>query len=158
VRGRPRDSAAIAQLITRLSQGAKPLNQGDIMAAFGEKAFLILRLNKTPVGIAGWQVENLVARTTDFYIDSSIDLLPALQKLITEVEQASKDLQCEASLLFLPSSLASMESAWKSLGYERQSPQTLSVQAWQDAAKESATPNTALFFKQLRMDRILRPI
>ncbi len=158
VRGRPRDSAAIAQLITRLSQGTKSLHQGDVMAAFGEKAFLILRLNKTPVGIAGWQVENLVARTTDFYIDASIELLPALKKLITEVEQASKDLQCEASLLFLPADLATMETAWKQLGYERQSPQTLGVQAWQDAAKESAQPNTVLFFKQLRMDRILRPI
>jgi dephospho-CoA kinase len=158
VRGRPRDSAAIAQLITRLSNGAKSFNQGDIMAAFGEKAFLILRLNKTPVGIAGWQVENLVARTTDFFIDSSVELMPALKKLITEVEQASKDLQCEASLLFLPSSLSSMEDSWKQLGYERQTPQTLGVQAWQDAAKESAQPNTVLFFKQLRMDRILRPI
>jgi dephospho-CoA kinase len=158
IRGRPRDSAAIAQLITRLSHGTKTLNQGDIMAAFGEKAFLILRLNKTPVGIAGWQVENLVARTTDFYIDSSIELLPALKTLIAEVEQASQDLQCEASLLFLPSNLATMETAWKQLGYERQSPQTLGVQAWQDAAKESGPPNTILFFKQLRLDRILRPI
>jgi len=158
VRGRPRDSAAIAQLITRLSNGTKSFNQGDIMAAFGEKAFLILRLNKTPVGIAGWQVENLVARTTDFFIDSSIDLMPALKKLITEVEQASRDLQCEASLLFLPSNLAKMEDAWKQIGYERQTSQSLSVQAWQDAAKESAQPNTVLFFKQLRMDRILRPI
>jgi dephospho-CoA kinase len=158
IRGRPRDSAAIAQLITQLSHGTKTLNQGDIMAAFGEKAFLILRLNRTPVGIAGWQVENLVARTTDFYIDSSIELLPALKTLIAEVEQASQDLQCEASLLFLPSNLATMETAWKQLGYERQSPQTLGVQAWQDAAKESAPPNTILFFKQLRLDRILRPI
>lgn len=158
VRGRPRDSAAIAQLITRLSQGTKSLNQTDIMAAFGEKAFLILRYNKTPVGIAGWQVENLVARTTDFFIDSSIELEPAFKALITEVEKASQDLQCEASLLFLPSKLASLEDSWKQLGYERQTPQTLGVQAWQDAAKESAQPNTILFFKQLRMDRILRPI
>jgi len=158
VRGRPRDSAAIAQLITRLSKGVKTVNQGDIMAAFGEKAFLILRFNKTPVGIAGWQVENLVARTTDFFLDASIEFMPALKKIIAEVEQASQDLQCEASLLFLPSNLASYEDAWRQLGYERQTPQTLGVQAWQDAAKESAQPNTILFFKQLRQDRILRPI
>jgi len=158
IRGRPRDSAAIAQLITRLSKGTKTLNQGDIMAAFGEKAFLILKLNKTPVGIAGWQVENLVARTTDFFLDSSIEFLPALRKIISEVEQASQDLQCEASLLFLPANLASYEDAWRQLGYERQTPHTLGVQAWQDAAKESAQPNTIMFFKQLRMDRILRPI
>ncbi len=35
---------------------------------------------------------------------------------------------------------------------------TLGVQAWQDAANESQPPNSTLFFKQLRQDRILRPI
>jgi dephospho-CoA kinase len=158
VRGRPRDSAAIADIITRLSQGTKSLNPDDIMAAFGEKAFMLLRLGGEAVGIAGWQVENLVARTTDFFIEPGVAIEPALQALITEVEQASKDLQCEASLIFLPPILTGYESAWKQLGYERRLPQSLGVQAWQDAALESTQPNTTLFFKQLRQDRILRPI
>jgi dephospho-CoA kinase len=158
VRGRPRDSAAIAELITRLSQGTKSLNPDDIMAAFGEKAFMLLQMGGESVGIAGWQVENLVSRTTDFFIEPSVAMEPALQALITEVEQASKDLQCEASLIFLPLVLTSYESAWKEMGYERRLPQSLGVQAWQDAAIESTQPNTTLFFKQLRQDRILRPI
>ena len=114
--------------------------------------------NKQLVGLAGWQVENLVSRTTELYLDPVITIAQALKTLVTEVEHASQDLQCEASLLFLPPELATQEDVWKELGYIRRTPQTLGVQAWQDAALESQPSNTILFFKQLRQDRILRPI
>jgi dephospho-CoA kinase len=157
-RGRPRDSAAIAELVTRLSGGTRTLTQDDVMAAFGEKAFMLLQKNGKNVGVAGWQVENLVARTTEFFIDPSIPAEEALKMLISEVERASSDLQCEASLLFLPSELTSHQATWKQLGYEPRTPQSLGVQAWTDAAIDSAQPGTSLFFKQLRQDRVLRPI
>jgi dephospho-CoA kinase len=157
-RGRPRDSAAIAELVTRLSAGARKLTQDDVMAAFGEKAFMLLQLGGKPVGVAGWQVENLVARTTEFFIDPAVSMDTALKTLMAEVERASIDLQCEASLLFLPPALAAHQATWKQLGYEPRAPQALGVSAWTDAAIESAPPNTTLFFKQLRQDRVLRPI
>jgi dephospho-CoA kinase len=157
-RGRPRDSANIAALITRLSSGTRPFSPGDVMAAFGDKAFLLLMADKQLVGLAGWQVENLVARTTELYLDPGITITQALKTLVTEVERASKDLQCEASLLFLPPQLAKQEDIWKEMGYARRTPQTLGVQVWQDAALESQPSNTILFFKQLRQNRVLRPI
>lgn len=157
-RGRPRDSADIAALVTRLSNGTSPQSQDDIMAAFGEKAFLLLKAGKRLVGLAGWQVENLVARTTDLYLDPGIEPGEALKTLVTEVERASHDLQCEASLFFLPPQMAAQEAIWKELGYSRRTPQALGVQAWQDAALESQPANTILLFKQLRQDRVLRPI
>jgi len=158
VRGRPRDSQMIAELITRLGGGTRSATADDVMADFGEKAFLILQLDGKPVGIAGWQVENLVARTTEFFLDASVLLDRALKALIAEVERASLDLQCEASLLFVPNQLAAGEAPLKQLGYERRTPKSLGVQAWHDAALESAQPETVLFFKQLRQDRVLRPI
>ena len=157
-RGRPHNSANIAALITRLSGGTRLQSPDDIMAAFGDKAFLLLLADKQLVGLAGWQVENLVARTTELYLDPGIAIPQALKTLVTEVEHASQDLQCEASLLFLPPQLATQEDVWKELGYTRRTPQTLGIQAWQDAALESQQPNTILLFKQLRQDRILRPI
>jgi dephospho-CoA kinase len=157
-RGGPHDSANIATLITRLSNGKRPQTPNDIMAAFGEKAFLLLLSDKQLVGLAGWQVENLVARTTELYLDPAVDSPLAITTLVTEVEKASQDLQCEASLLFLNPLLAMEEPFWNELGYTRKTPQTLGVQAWQEAAFESQPPNTILFFKQLRKDRILRPI
>jgi len=157
-RGQPRDSINIAALITRLSAGMHPQSQDDIMAAFGEKAFLLLVAAQQLVGLIGLQVENLVACITDLYIDPSIPVDRALKILATEVEHASQDLQCEACLFFLPTSVTGQESVLQGLGYSRRTLQTLGVQAWRDAAIESQPANTILLFKQLRQDRILRPI
>jgi dephospho-CoA kinase len=157
-RGRPRDSEAIADLVTRLSQGKQKMSKLDVMEAFGDKAFLLLQLSDQVVGLAGWQVENLVARTTDLYIEPKHMNDKALETLVTEVERASKDLQCEASLIFPLPDMASYEASWKNLGYEPRTPEKLGVQAWQDAAIESGPPGTVLMFKQLRVDRVLRPI
>jgi dephospho-CoA kinase len=157
-RGRPRDSAVIAELVTSLSGGAHTLTRNDVMAAFGEMAFMLLQMDGKNVGVAGWQVENLVARTTEFFIDPAMPIEKALKTLVDEVERASIDLQCEASLLFLPPALAAHQSTWKQLGYEPRTPQSLGVQAWSEAAVESAPTDTSLFFKQLRQDRVLRPI
>lgn len=157
-RGRPRDSEVIADIVTRLSNGKQKMSKLDVMEAFGEKAFLLLQLNNKVVGLAGWQVENLVARTTDLYIDPAHMSDKALETLMSEVEHASHDLQCEASLIFPPPDLARHETSWKTLGYEKRTPESLGVQAWQDAAVESKPPGSVLMFKQLRVDRVLRPI
>ncbi len=157
-RGRPRDSAEIAAFISRVSKGARTLTAEDVMAAFGEKAFLLLRSGQQLVGLAGWQVENLVARTTDIYVDDGVPLPAALRALVTEVENASRELQCEVSLIFIPPQLAGEETVWKELGYERRAPRALGVRAWQEAALESMPASTLMLFKQLRQDRVLRPI
>jgi dephospho-CoA kinase len=157
-RGKPRDSQKIADLLTRLSKGRRTLDRDQVMEAFGEKAFLLLQLGDDLVGIAGWQVENLVARTTDLYLDPRTPVDRALPLLLGEVEKASSDLQCEASLVFPPMELVGFDSVWKHIGYERRSPDALGVQAWMDAALESMPQGSALFFKQIRTDRVLRPI
>jgi len=158
-RGKPRDSESIAKLINHLSKGQQKLSSDDVMASFGDKAYILLQLQDQLVGIAGWQVENLVARTTELYLGDGIDLQAGLEMLIAEVERASSDLQCEASLIFPTSELASQDLVWKKLGYEVRAPSALGVQAWQDAALESMPQGQSiLLFKQLRQDRVLRPI
>src|SRR5690349_982303 len=157
-RGKPRDAQKIADLITRLSKGKQAMTKDQAMEAFGEKAFLLLLLDQSLVGIAGWQVENLVARITDLFLEHGIAADQALPLMLQEVERASGDLQCEASLVFPPIDLVGFDSIWKMLGYERRAPDALGVQAWEDAARESMPKGSALFFKQLRTDRVLRPI
>src|SRR3990172_6636287 len=108
--------------------------------------------------LPAWKVENLVARTTELYVDPQVDQPYGLKTLMVEVEKSSRDLQCEASLLFLTDELSAKTSVWKELGYERYTMDSLGVQAWQDAVVESMPANSILYFKQLRKDRILRPI
>jgi len=157
-RGKPRDSQKIAELITKLSKGKRAMTRDEVMEAFGEKAFLLLQLGEETVGLAGWQVENLVARTLDLYLDPKATPDKALPLLLTEVESASMQLQCEASLVFPPLDLVGFDSVWKQTGYERRTPESLGVDAWTDAAIEAMPKGGALFFKQLRVDRVLRPI
>jgi dephospho-CoA kinase len=157
-RGKPKNSAAIAELITRLSKGARIMTADDVMEDFGEKAYMLLLLDQKVVGLAGWQVENLVTRTTNIFLEEHVNPQKALELLINEVERASGELQSEASLIFPMNELAAQEQIWKHLGYERRTPETLGVQAWQDSATESRSAGNTLFFKQLRQDRVLRPI
>ncbi len=157
-RGRPKHAEAIAAFINRLSTRQPKLTVEDVIAQFGDKAYMLLRQENTLVGLAGWQVENLVVRTTELYLEAGVDPEQALALLIGEVERASSDLQCEASLVFPLGPLAEREDLWKRLGYERRAPASLGVQAWSDAALESMPPGSVLYFKQLRQDRVLRPI
>lgn len=157
-RGRPRDSEEIAAIINRLSKNDKQITRNDVMEAFGEKAFLLLQIGNQPAGVMGWQVENLVARATDIFLDPAVPAEQAVSAFITEMERSSRDLQCEASLVFAPPELTRLEGVWRKLGYEPRKAETLGVQAWQEAAVETKTATTTLLFKQLRQDRILRPI
>lgn len=157
-RARPRQAGDIAALIGRLSNGIRKPERDDIMAAFGEKAYLLLTLGDRTVGLLGWQVENLVARTDEVYIEPTISFNEAVRALTEEVERASRELQCEISLMFVPPQLANRQDVWNTLGYQERSIQSLKVRAWEEAASESMPPGSKMFFKQLRKDRVLRPV
>ncbi|MCC6147475.1 MAG: dephospho-CoA kinase [Anaerolineaceae bacterium] len=159
LRGKPQHSTEIAEKMNLYGKpGAPRLSSDDIMAAFGEKAFLLIQIGSQLVGLIGWQVENLVVRTFDLIIDPFVPPDQALPVLVNEMEKASRELQCEASLVFLSEEGRHLEPIWKKLGYEARLPKDLGVQAWQEAAQESLKPGMKLYFKQLRIDRVLRPI
>ena len=157
-RARPSQAEQIASLVKSISLGKKQMTRSEVMAEFGEKAFLLLFRGQQPVGLLGWQVENLVTRTTDFYLEKNVPVGAAAEHLIAQVEETSRELQSEASLLFLPKQLAAKDEIWRNLGYEKKSIEALSIRAWQEAARESYVPGTEMYFKQLRVDRVLRPI
>ena len=157
-RARPQEADKIAGFINHITQSPTSLTRSDIMAAFGEKAFLLLLFGEKIVGLMGWQVENLVARVDDVYIETKISLPKAMKTMTEEVEQASKELQCEAALLFLPPDLAQHQNVWQSVGYDARTVKDLGVRAWQEAAMDSMKPGTVMLFKQLRKDRVLRPV
>jgi len=157
-RGRPQDADEIARFITRVSHGKKRMSRQDVMATFGEKAYLMIERGGKLAGVAGWQVENLVTRIDELFFEPGLPLDQAIPALMEAVEMASAELQSEASLLFLPPYLAQHAGAWRSVGYKPQTIQGLGVRAWQEAAVESMPRGASLWFKRLREDRVLRPM
>lgn len=157
-RAKPSQAAEIARLIEWLSGGSRKLSRVEVMEAFGEKAYLLLYMNGKPAGLIGWKVENLVARTDEVYLAPSVPRGEALVAVMQEVERASTELQCEVSLLFLPAKIARHSDLVRTLKYEVRSIPGLGVRAWQEAAEESMPRGTVMLFKQLREDRVLRPV
>jgi dephospho-CoA kinase len=154
----PKQVDEIVEVLNRLGGSKIPVSAADVMEAFGEKAYLLLRIEQNPMGILGWQVENLIARTTDIALDPVLPPAQYLPIMVREMEKASTDLQCEISLIYVPEHLAHHDALWISLGYEKRTPASLAVLAWQEAAEESMSAGRILFFRQLRQDRVLRPI
>ena len=114
----PRQAQEISNLMMQLGDGKNPVTRDKIMADFGEKAYLLLKVDGKALGVVGWKVENLVACMNDIFLDTSLNLKDALQLLINEVERASSELQCEISLVFLEPRYANLENTFQALGYK----------------------------------------
>jgi len=154
----PRQAEEIAAFINSVGNHDPRLSREDVMAAFGEKAFLLLKADEKLVGLAGWQVENLVSRASDIYLAPDIPPARAFRALMEEIERAARLLQCEIALVFLLPSQAQRQDIWRSLGYQPRTIQSLGVRVWQEAAMESMKAGTIMYFKQLRKDLVLRPV
>jgi len=158
-RGKPTDANAIAAFIQQVTNGQRSLTRADVMEAFGDKAYMLVDSDGQLAAIAGWKVENLVARVDEFYLAASVPLDQVAAPLIEAVEGAARQLQCEAALVFVPLPLAqSVARALAGLDYAPHAPEKLGVAAWKEAARDSMPPDTALLFKKLREDRVLKPI
>lgn len=154
----PKHLNEIVEILNRLDGEKATVTADHVMAAFGEKAYLLLRIEQNPMGILGWQVENLVARTTEIALDPALPPAQYIPIMIREMEKSSADLQCEISLIYVPQDLAHHDVLWTGLGYQQRTPSSLEVLAWQEAAEECMSEGRTLFFKQIRQDRVLRPI
>jgi dephospho-CoA kinase len=157
-RAKPRQAEDIAAFLNRHAGKKDKLTRLDVMAAFGEKAFMLLYANQQLVGVVGWQVENLVSRVDEVIIEETLDQPAALRILMEAIEKASKELQAEAILVFVDPVQAADTSLWQPMDYMIHTIEQLEIDAWKEAARESQPPDTMIFFKQLRIDRILRPI
>ncbi len=158
-RGMPSDATTIASFIKYATQGRVALSRADVMAAFGDKAYMLADWGGHLAAIAGWKVENLVARVDEMYVAPNAPLDRLAPAILEAVENASRELQSEAALVFVPPTLArDAARALAGRGFEPTALDQLRVAAWLEAARESMPPGASMLFKKLRDDRVLRPI
>jgi dephospho-CoA kinase len=157
-RAKPGQAQAIADLINKLSGKPGTLSRIDIMTTFGEKAYMLLLTGDQLVGVMGWQVENLIAQIDEVWLEPTLNLPGAIKILLEDIEEAAKQLQAEAALAFVPKRLESQLKPWSDQGFEPRTPEQFTVNAWREAAEQNQHPETLLLFKQLRVDRVLRPL
>ncbi len=156
-RGMPKNAEQIAQVLSRML--GRPFSRIDVLTAFGEKSYLLAEIDGKIMGLAGFQVENLITRVDEFLLLPEAPIEPVARALIQAVENASKELQSEVGFVYLPMNAAApIVQVFAHSGYERMELEAIQVPAWREAAQESQPPNTQIFAKKLRPDRVLKPL
>ena len=158
-RARPSDAGRIAAFINRLL-GKASIDDFTIIKSFGEEGFLVAERSGDLVGILGWRAENLVVQVTHLLIWPASEYVAVGPALFSEMEQEAATLQCEAALLVPPRSSLSPRQIefFGGLGYMPQVVASL-PKAWREAAREAKLDDDEpVLMKQLRQDRVLRPI
>jgi len=158
-RARPSDADEIAALVNRIRRGQVRIDRLAVIERLGNVGFFLAAQGGSLVGMLGWRAENLVVRVSDFLILPAPDRIAVGRALLSEMEQAAIELQCEAALLFLPRPHPpQLVEFCKMLGYEPQLAAGL-PKAWRNAAHEAGVGNDdKLLVKRLRSGRVLRPL
>jgi len=157
-RGMPTNAQAIADFIT--VQSGQKVERMDVMLSFGQKSyFLALEGSDKIVGLMGWQVENLITRIDEYYVDAKSVRRVVIHALIGAVEAASHELQSEVGFVFTPQSTeAALLEIFKENGYEPTTVKDIKIPAWREAIQDANVTGALILQKQLRKDRVLTPI
>lgn len=151
----PRNAEAIAHFIAVFT--GRNVSKNDIMT--GERSYLVAEAAGRIIGVAGFQVENLITRMDEFFILNDVPYLSVASPLIAAVEESSRELQSEVGFIYMPRvSPPNHVQAFTEQGYERIEIESLKVPNWREAAQEMQTPDKQILMKKLRSERVLRPI
>ncbi len=156
-RGMPTHAEVIATFINK--ETGKGVGRMDVIMSFGQKSYLIAEYEGRTVGVIGWQVENLITRVDELYVEEIGQKPQVIFALSQATEDASKELQSEVSFVFLsPQSAADRLQVFVQAGYEEVAIENIKVPAWREAVQELSGEGTKILTKRLRTDRVLKPI
>ncbi|HHH41159.1 MAG TPA: GNAT family N-acetyltransferase [Chloroflexi bacterium] len=157
-RVRPSDVERIAAFVNRARPHGPPVTPDDVLERLGTAGFFLAEHGGAVVGLLGWRAEDLVARVTDFLIYPARFRVSAGRALLSAMEDAARELQCEAAILFVPikTPLETL-NFWETFGYELRKVAAL-PRPWREAAREANPTGEWVVLKQLREDRVVRPI
>ncbi len=151
----PKDAEGIAKFISSFT--GRQVSRTDVMA--GERSYLLAEVAGRIIGVAGYQVENLITRMDEFFILPDAPYAAVAVPMLAQVEEASRDLQSEVGFIFVPRTAPPAQlQAFLDQGYERIEIEMLKVPAWREAAQELQTPEKQILMKKLRSERVLRPV
>lgn len=156
-RGMPGNAETIANLINQMT--GKSLSRMDVMTAFGEKSYLLAEVNGVPSGLAGFQVENLITCMDEFLFAPNAPAEVLAEPMLKAVEEKSRELQSEVGFMFLPNSAsAGVSKVFQDMGYIKMDVEQVKLPDWREAAEEAQPPNTQMWAKKLRAERVLKPL
>ncbi len=157
-RAKASDAEGIAAFVNRARRGLE-IDRIAVIMRMGNVGFIVAERAGDLTGVLGWQAENLIVRITDLLIQPAHERKATSQALLAEMEQAAKELQCEAALLLLPRPiLPEWANFYEPFGYKPREIAGL-PNAWQEAAREARLEDgKTVMIKELSSRRTTLPL
>lgn len=155
-RGMPNHAEIIADFMRK--ETGNDVGRMDVIMSFGQKSYLIAQHGDAVVGVIGWQVENLITRADELYVEDVPQKSSVIYALSESIEEASRELQSEVSFVFLPPDSQERAAVFVQAGYEMTTIEQIKIPAWREAVQELMDEGTLVLQKRLRDDRVLKPI
>jgi len=156
-RAKPSDATVIKTLLWDATHGRIDVDRPDILEKLGAKGVLLAHTERL-IGLIGFRVENLVARIEDFIVYPPEMRVSAGQALFDAVEAEANRLQCEIALMFIHMEASQdLVDFCESCGYSVPDMGNWPP-AWVEGIKDFGGSDRFVLYKQLREDRVLKPI
>jgi dephospho-CoA kinase len=156
-RGMPTHAETIAGFINK--ETGKNIQRLDVIMSFGQKSYLIAEFEEKVVGVIGWQVENLITRIDELYVEDIHVKQQVIYAMLKAAEKASFELQSEVSFIFLPPNTSHERIAvFTKAGYDVMQLEQIKVPAWRESVQELHVEGGVVLGKPLRTERVLKPI
>jgi ribosomal protein S18 acetylase RimI-like enzyme len=156
-RAQRKDLRVLAAIMRGTMRWRTPPTEDEVLEMLYEKGYW-LALSRKGGGLTGWRAENLVMCIDDFYVYPPDYYARVGGPLLETIEAEASALSCEVAIAFLEDQIAPEAIEFFSAqGYQRRGLDAL-YRIWREVAEEFLTGNRFMMVKQLRQDRILRPL
>ncbi len=156
-RAKQEDLGALAAFVQTASQSTAEIDQAVVTEWLFGKGLWVALQDGTLVGVAAWQVENLVSVTDMLYISPAQLWSEVGGRLLEIIEAEAMILMCEINAVLLPSwTSPEVRGILCQQGYEAAELEDLH-RFWQEVLGDFADPESATMIKQLRDRMVMTP-
>jgi GNAT superfamily N-acetyltransferase len=156
-RAKRRDLRVLAAIMRGTVRWRPSPSEDEVLDMLYDKGYW-LAMSRKGGGLTGWRAENLVMCIDDFYVYPAQYYPQVGGPLLETVETEARALSCEVAIAFLEEQIAPEAiDFFAEQGYEPRQLGEL-YRVWQEVAQEFLTGSRFMMVKQLRPDRIMRPL
>jgi N-acetylglutamate synthase-like GNAT family acetyltransferase len=157
-RAKLEDLGEITRLAREASQAEGQVDEAEVTEwLFGKGVWVAIR-DQSPVGVAAWQAENLLAVTDVFHVAPAEYWLEVGSQLLETIEGEAHTLMCEANVVLLPA--LAPEAArilLQQQGYERNTYDELH-RIWREVLSDFGGDELEIMVKRLRDRMVMIPL
>jgi len=156
-RAKRQDLRVLAAIMRGTVRWRPPPSEAEVLDMLFDKGYW-LAMSRKGGGLTGWRAENLVMCIDDFYVYPPQYYPQVGGPLLETIETEARALSCEVAIAFLEEQIAPEAiDFFTEQGYEPRGLDAL-YHVWREVAQEFLTGSRFMMVKQLRVDRIMRPL